>query len=763
MRTTLAASSSSSMPPTTARLPSPPPPPPLYLAEGLLAVIKPLTWTSNDVVSYIRGILIQDAKGRGVTDEDEDRTKKKKKWTGRRKNQRMKVGHGGTLDPLASGVLVLGVGKGTTLLQRYLEGDKRYVASVQLGYETDTLDCEGAVVRTAPWEHVAAARDIVASMESKILPKFRGKIQQIPPLYSAIRVGGQRLYDIARKTTTSSSVPTTKAEDVEIPMREVEIYGLHVGRTLEDDVIRAGMVDGPRYREMAKVVEDAAAAAVTAANARHGVDDGGETRTRTDRVDTEDVGNDETDGGGTKEGKKRKRGAGGKKSSKNTTRHDMKKKLFDEVTVPSIQLTDKYGTTTTTSLEMPQFALSVECGGGTYIRSLVRDIGYELNTVATMTGLVRTKQGPFVLRDALTKEHWTADAIYDAIRRTNRERDDTTYGKSGDGMVLDIRGGGGGEELRDDEEPPPPPCRFYPIGTPGTPWTDFERTQWKMGMKVQRSYKKDVLDTFDKLDDDIWEVVKYGELSHDPEHYPLFLIQSKNWDKDKPCMLITGGVHGYETSGVHGALLFLQSAANGYIQDCNIIVVPCVSPWAYEHIQRWNANCKDVNRSFKEGSETEESRSLMSYLRSLSVEQWTCHVDLHETTDTDATEFMPAKAAEAGLMYEAEAIPDGFYLAGESENGQLDFQEAVIASVRGVTHIALPDNEGNIIGVPVVKDGVILIPAKTLGLCCSAMGARYMTTTEVYPDSPRATDEICNQAQVAAIVGALDYVLSSSS
>jgi len=93
----------------------------------------------------------------------------------------------------------------------------------------------------------------------------------------------------------------------------------------------------------------------------------------------------------------------------------------------------------------------------------------------------------------------------------------------------------------------------------------------------------------------------------------------------------------------------------------------------------------------------------------------------------------------------------------------LNFQEAIIASVRGVTHIAPSDNEGNIIGVQVVKDGVILIPAKTLGLCCSAVGAMYSTTTEVYPDSPRATGEICNQAQVAAIVGALDYVLSSSS
>eukprot|EP00571_Detonula_confervacea_P012709 CAMPEP_0172298216 /NCGR_PEP_ID=MMETSP1058-20130122/971_1 /TAXON_ID=83371 /ORGANISM="Detonula confervacea, Strain CCMP 353" /LENGTH=322 /DNA_ID=CAMNT_0013007475 /DNA_START=13 /DNA_END=981 /DNA_ORIENTATION=+ len=303
------------------------------------------------------------------------------------------------------------------------------------------------------------------------------------------------------------------------------------------------------------------------------------------------------------------------------------------------------------------------------------------------------------------------------------------------------------------------PTSFYTIGTPGKPWTDVERAQWKAGTKIQRSYKEEVLDRLDKLDSNIWEVVQYGALSHDPQRYPLFTVKSRNWQGNKPSLLVTGGIHGYETSGVQGAILFLQSQAK-YTNDVNILVAPCVSPWAYEHIQRWNADLKDPNRSFKKGSETEESKALMVYLESLNVEQWTCHVDLHETTDTDGSEFMPAKHAEAGLMYEAEVIPDGFYLVGDSENGQLDFQEAVVANVRKVTHIAPPDNNGNIIDEPVVKDGIILVPAKELGLCCSVTGGEYVATTEVYPDSPRATDEICNIAQVAAITGALDYVLS---
>lgn len=761
----------------------PQPPLPLYLAEGLFAVIKPLTWSSNDVVSYVRGILIRDAKERGVTDSDDHDDnntprKKKKKWTGRRKNQLMKVGHGGTLDPLASGVLVIGIGKGTTMLQGYLQGDKHYVASVQLGYETTTLDCEGSIVKTASYEHI---HDI-ESMEKTIKIKFTGTISQVPPLYSAIRVSGQRLYDIARPSSSSSSsltgVATIKAEDVVIPTREVEIYNIHVSSTLNNNVLCSGMVDGPKYRELASIMEEEAAVAAATAAAAAAAD----TSTAVDRNNDNNINEDEKGREG-REGtgnKKRKRGA--RTNKDNSSSNNNHKNLFDEVTIPAIQPSNDSNSDTPTLLLMPQFALSVECGGGTYIRSLVRDIGYELNTVATMTGLVRTKQGPFVLSDALIKDNWTADAIYNAIRKRKEVDDSTTTptsstaasssstilgsGGNDDMTVLDIRGGGGVEFWKDQEPPLSGTInRFYPIGIPGKPWSDVERAQWKASMKVQRYYKNDVIDVLNnKIDKTVWKIVKYGELSYDPERYPLFVIQNQHWQADKPCVLITGGVHGYETSGVHGALLFLQSStAKEYMKDINLVVAPCVSPWSYEHIQRWNINCKDVNRSFKEGSETEESSALLSYLRTLTeVQKWTCHIDLHETTDTDETEFRRAKAAEAGLMYEPGYIPDGFYLAGDIGNSQLDFQEAIISNVGSVTHIAPPDDKGTIIGVPVVKEGVILIPTKSLGLCSSAVDATYSTTTEVYPDSSHATEDICNRAQVAAIVGALDYILSPS-
>jgi hypothetical protein len=83
-----------------------------------------------------------------------------------------------------------------------------------------------------------------------------------------------------------------------------------------------------------------------------------------------------------------------------------------------------------------------------------------------------------------------------------------------------------------------------------------------------------------------FDVQQYGELSYDKAgRYPLFCLKSKNWDASKPNVLITGGVHGYETSGVQGALMFLDKKAESYSSKFNILCCPCVSPWGYETIQ----------------------------------------------------------------------------------------------------------------------------------------------------------------------------------
>ncbi|HHF2876342.1 TPA: M14 family metallocarboxypeptidase [Vibrio diabolicus] len=298
---------------------------------------------------------------------------------------------------------------------------------------------------------------------------------------------------------------------------------------------------------------------------------------------------------------------------------------------------------------------------------------------------------------------------------------------------------------------------IYPIGTPGQPWSEEERKAWLATQEVKRSYQDEIVSKIDALRER-FDVEQYGALSYNEARFPLFCIKTRNWDSTKPVVLVTGGVHGYETSGVHGALKFVETEAERYAEHFNIVVAPCVSPWGYEVINRWNPNAIDPNRSFYKDSPAEESANLMKLVATLG--DVLMHIDLHETTDSDETEFRPALAARDGIEYIEGMIPDGFYTVGDSENPQPEFQKAVIESVAKVTHIAPADENGEIIGSPVVQFGVINYPMVKLGLCGGVTNCVYGTTTEVYPDSPTVTDEECNDAQVAAVVGGLNYVLA---
>jgi hypothetical protein len=300
---------------------------------------------------------------------------------------------------------------------------------------------------------------------------------------------------------------------------------------------------------------------------------------------------------------------------------------------------------------------------------------------------------------------------------------------------------------------------IYPIGIPGQPWGAAERAAWLALQRRHRSYEDEVLSVIERLRPR-FDIRPYGELDHASGGYPLLAIGTRDWRDDLPCVLVTGGVHGYETSGVHGALAFVEHHAARYAGRVNLLVAPCVSPWAYERIHRWNAQAIDPNRSFRDDSPAEESAALMRLVRPLR-DRMLVHVDLHETTDSDESEFRPALAARDGVAHLAGEIPDGFYVVGDTGNPQLDFQRAVIAAVARVTHIAPADQAGQIIGSDVVAPGVILYPFAPLGLCAGITGARYTTTTEVYPDSVRTTPQQCVDAQVAAVCAAIDFALAN--
>ncbi|MFS8085640.1 MAG: M14 family metallocarboxypeptidase [Acidobacteriota bacterium] len=298
----------------------------------------------------------------------------------------------------------------------------------------------------------------------------------------------------------------------------------------------------------------------------------------------------------------------------------------------------------------------------------------------------------------------------------------------------------------------------YPIGTPGTPWGAEEKAAWLASQSVKRSYADEVLGVIESLRSH-FDVEQYGRLDYHADRYPLFAIRSHAWNDALPIALVTGGVHGYETSGVHGALQFLDQHAAAYVGRVNLLVVPCVSPWAYEMIHRWNHDALDPNRSFRADSPAQESAALMKLVAPL-VESILVHIDLHETTDTDESEFRPALAARDGIDYEPGEIPDGFYLVDDTDKPQPEFQQAIIDAVAQVTHIAPADAKGEIIGSTVFSPGVIRYAFKPLGLCAGVTNAPYTTTTEVYPDSPRATPEQCNAAQAAAVCAAIDFALA---
>jgi hypothetical protein len=299
----------------------------------------------------------------------------------------------------------------------------------------------------------------------------------------------------------------------------------------------------------------------------------------------------------------------------------------------------------------------------------------------------------------------------------------------------------------------------YPIGIPGQPWSADDRSDWRARQSRRRRYDEDVVPRIEALTDR-YEKFAYGHLDYAGEAYTLLGLRDCITDPALPTALVTGGVHGYETSGVLGVLEFLEGHAAAYSGRINLLAVPCVSPWGYERINRWNYDAIDPNRNFRVNSPAGEAAALIALVRSID-RGFLLHIDLHETTDSDETEFGPALAARDGKIYQPGAIPDGFYLVDDSENPQPAFQQAIIAAVEQVTHIAPSDANGEIIGSPVVAHGVIEYPLTKLALATSLTGARYTTTTEVYPDSPRTTPAECIRAQVAAVRAALDYALAN--
>ena len=192
------------------------------IVEGVFAINKPPSISSAGVIRNLQHRFNPSKLFEPWIDAERYRRQHENDRHGRRKKQNkrvdVKIGHGGTLDPMATGVLIMGVGKGTKHLQSFLECTKTYEATVLFGAATDTYDTRGKVLRRGPYKGLTKER------LEEALKQYRGKIMQRPPLYSALRVDGKRLYEYARE---GKEVPR------EIEKRPVEVKELEIVEWLE--------------------------------------------------------------------------------------------------------------------------------------------------------------------------------------------------------------------------------------------------------------------------------------------------------------------------------------------------------------------------------------------------------------------------------------------------------------------------------------------------------------------------------------------------
>ena len=141
-----------------------------FITGEIIGIDKPLGWTSFDAVKRLRGAIQR-----------------------RLRVKKFKVGHAGTLDPLATGVLIVCTGRATRQIESLQNGTKEYIAEITLGATTPSFDLETEIDNTYPWEHITRERG------EDGLPRFVGHVMQVPPVFSAVKIDGKRAYNLARK------------------------------------------------------------------------------------------------------------------------------------------------------------------------------------------------------------------------------------------------------------------------------------------------------------------------------------------------------------------------------------------------------------------------------------------------------------------------------------------------------------------------------------------------------------------------------------
>ncbi len=292
-----------------------------FIEGEVIAFDKPLTWTSFNLVKVVRNNL---SRRLGI--------------------KKLKVGHAGTLDPLASGVMIICTGKATKQIDQLQAGTKEYIATLRLGCTTPSFDAEHPVDATFPTSHITKVA-VMAALE-----KFKGSIWQVPPVYSACKVDGRRAFDYVRQ-----------GEEVELKAKELVIDEIEV---LDLHLPEQGIISPNAESVLSSV--------------RNGIDikEFGRKKQRIEDLGIVPRGMDELP-----DVQKADSSSDSSSESEIVESQDLRPE------------------------NVPYLTIRVVCSKGTYIRALARDIGQALQSGAYLIGLRRTRVGAFHVDDCLQVEN----------------------------------------------------------------------------------------------------------------------------------------------------------------------------------------------------------------------------------------------------------------------------------------------------------------------------------------------------------------------
>ncbi|PQE07348.1 family pseudouridylate synthase protein [Rutstroemia sp. NJR-2017a WRK4] len=351
--------------------------------EGVFAIHKPTGLSSAQVLRDLQTHFNPSAlfapwiKAETAARDRENHNQRQKR---RKSNQKVqvKIGHGGTLDPLATGVLIAGIGKGTKALGNFLECTKTYEAVVLFGAATDTYDVHGKLLKRAPYEHIT--RDML----EKGLAKYKGKFMQLPPLFSALKMNGKPLYEYARE---GKEIPKA-IERREVTVSELELLEWYEGgsHSWKAPTEEAGYAEVNVATKLWKQ-ENANPASHTPDEENERALEDFETRKRKmgddqDELVVERPASKQKKVKSAAENEQDAMMSGGLAEKEETTPEQDKP-------IPSKEDSGKKGP--------PAARIRMTVTSGFYVRSLCHDLGTDMGSAALMAELVRTRQGQFEL------------------------------------------------------------------------------------------------------------------------------------------------------------------------------------------------------------------------------------------------------------------------------------------------------------------------------------------------------------------------------